>query len=196
MSLLNTCTALHVAILVVKRDHQAKKNADEAEKGEKVEEIKDEGSSLKRPINAKQAAWWLILCESLPSIVEILSNGPQDIPGMVSGMAGLMSLVTKAAKYNSDILKLTIAFYFIVGSTLIVGLISTLIIWYRGGRSPMKVALTGLAATLTMFIVLSALYSDWCIGMIMGNILGTPSGDKSGFYWSYWAAKRFTMFSL
>lgn len=121
--------------------------------------------------------------------------GFEDIPGMVAGMAGLMSLVTKASKYNTDILRLTIAFYFVVGSTLIVGCLSMIFIWYRGGGSPFKVALTGLGVTLTMFIVLSALYSDWCIGMMMGNILGTPSGDKSAFYWSYWAAKRLTMFS-
>ncbi|PPQ92514.1 hypothetical protein CVT25_010347 [Psilocybe cyanescens] len=131
-------------------------------------------------LKSKTSAWWIVLY----------------IPGMIAGMIGLMSLVVKVADQVPSVLGLTIAFYSVIGASLIVGIISMVIICYLGGGSPGKVAATGLLVTIALFIVLSAFYSDWCLGIMLDNLLGTPSSDNSGFYWTYFIAKRFTMFSL
>jgi len=130
-------------------------------------------------LKSKRAAWWIVLY----------------IPGMVAGMVGLMSLVTKVASQSAGLLGLTIAFYSVIGASLVVGVISMMIICWQGGGAPGKVAATGFLVTLTMFIVLSAFYSDWCLGIMLDNLLGTPTSDNSGFYWTYFVAKRLTMFS-
>ncbi|KAF8153198.1 hypothetical protein B0H34DRAFT_800428 [Crassisporium funariophilum] len=130
-------------------------------------------------VKSKNAAWWILLY----------------IPGMIAGMVGLMDLVVKVARYIPEIQNLTIAFYLIVGASLIVSILSMIIICYWGGGAPEKVAATGFAVTLALFIVLSAFYSDWCLGIMLDNLLGTPSSDSSAFYWTYFIAKRLTMFS-
>lgn len=115
---------------------------------------------------------------------------------MIAGMAGLMNLVVQVGDRIPDVVRLTIAFYLIVGAGLLVGIVAALIICWQGGGAPHKVAATGFASAVVMFIVLGAFYSDWCLGIMLDNLLGTPSSDKSGFYWTYFIAKRLTMFSL
>ncbi|KDR77317.1 hypothetical protein GALMADRAFT_139310 [Galerina marginata CBS 339.88] len=131
-------------------------------------------------MKSKTAAWWIVLY----------------IPGMIAGMIGLMSLVTKVAGQVPEILDLTIAFYSVIGASLVVGILSMMIICWWGGGSPGKVAGAGFIVTLILFLVLSAFYSDWCLGIMLDNLIGTPSSDSSGFYWTYFIAKRLTMFSL
>ncbi|KAF8186441.1 hypothetical protein BJ912DRAFT_971909 [Pholiota molesta] len=131
-------------------------------------------------VKTQNAAWWIILY----------------IPGMLAGMIGLMNLVVKVADQIPDLLALTIAFYCIIGAGLVVGTISMIIICFMGGGVPHKVFVTGTLGTLIAFVGLSALYSDWSLGIMLNNILGIPSGDSSGFYWTYFVAKRLTMFSL
>ena len=115
---------------------------------------------------------------------------------MLAGMSGLMSLVSKVASRIPELLGLTLAFYGIIGASLIVGLLSMGLICYWGGGAPEKVALTGFVATLVLFIVLGAFYSDWALGIMLDNLVGIPSSDASGVYWTYFVAKRLTLFSL
>ncbi|KAH9474788.1 hypothetical protein JR316_0013253 [Psilocybe cubensis] len=131
-------------------------------------------------LKSKTSAWWLVLY----------------IPGMVAGMIGLMSLVVKVTDRSETVLGLTIAFYSVVGASLVVGIISMILTCYLGSGESGKVAATGFLVTIALFIVLSAFYSDWCLGIMLDNLLGTPSSDNSGFYWTYFIAKRLTMFSL
>ncbi|KAF8953541.1 hypothetical protein BDZ97DRAFT_1871817 [Flammula alnicola] len=130
-------------------------------------------------VKTKNAAWWILLY----------------IPGMMAGMVGLMNLVVKVAHDIPELLDLTIAFYGIIGAGLVVGTLGMLIVCWWGGGVPEKMIATGFLATLASFIVLSAFYSDWSLGIMLNNLLGTPSGDSSGFYWTYFIAKRLTMFS-
>jgi len=115
---------------------------------------------------------------------------------MIAGMIGLMSLVVKVAAHVPELLAITIAFYSVIGASLVVGILSMMIICYLGGGAPGKVAGTGFIVTVILFIVLSAFYCDWCLGIMLDNLLGTPSSDSSGFYWTYFIAKRLAMFSL
>ena len=49
--------------------------------------------------------------------------------------------------------------------------------------------------TSSIFITLSALYSDWCLGLMLGDLRGVPSSDNAPLYWTYFAAKRLSMLS-
>ncbi|TFK69619.1 hypothetical protein BDN72DRAFT_767720 [Pluteus cervinus] len=42
---------------------------------------------------------------------------------------------------------------------------------------------------------LPALYCDWALGIMTGNLVGVPTEDNSVFYWTYFVCKRLTMFS-
>lgn len=174
MSLLNGATALHVAIMLF-NDPQ------------------------RDVVKTKNAAWWVLLCKS-PSHFPayLLSDILVDIPGMLAGMIGLMNLIVRVAGETPELLYLTIAFYCTVGAGLIVGAVSGIYVclYPKGGGVPHKIFGIGFLGTIAGFIALSAFYSDWSLGIMLDNILGTPSGDNSGFYWTYFIAKRFTMFSL
>jgi hypothetical protein len=43
---------------------------------------------------------------------------------------------------------------------------------------------------------LPALSCDWVLGIMADNLLGVPSGDNIALYWTYFASKRLTMFSI
>jgi len=45
------------------------------------------------------------------------------------------------------------------------------------------------------FVVGPPLYADWILGVVTGNLLGVPSGDSAGLYWSYFVLKRLTTLS-
>ncbi|TFK75687.1 hypothetical protein BDN72DRAFT_451227 [Pluteus cervinus] len=117
------------------------------------------------------------------------------IPGLLAGISGLMSLVVQ----NWDIValrKLTIAFYTIVGLGLGIAILVILNNVRRRDLSDgMETFWTGVSASFGIFMVLAALYSDWAIAIMAHNLTGLPSGDNSAFYWTYFFAKRLTMFT-
>ncbi|KAF9011847.1 hypothetical protein BDQ17DRAFT_792344 [Cyathus striatus] len=171
MSLLNGITAVHAACAILMRDFDHKEKA-----------------------NTGKAAWWLLLY----------------IPGMFTGMVGLMSLVVKHI-HEGGVRKLTISFYCIVGGGVILLLIG---IWRSITRKPKYTLVNGnrkkvgddedtvlvwgfggFAISVFLFTVLAAFYSDWALGMMTDNLIGLPSGDNSALFWSYFVAKRLTMFS-
>jgi len=44
--------------------------------------------------------------------------------------------------------------------------------------------------------VLAALYSDWVIAFLAGNMAGVPMSDNALLYWTYFFAKRIPLFSF
>lgn len=133
----------------------------------------------------EKTAWWILLY----------------VPGMFAGISGLMSLVVQHLD-NVGVLKLTIAFYSIIG----IGALIILIGMFRGafrkakskdvdGEEVLLWGMGGFGLSFTLFTILAAFYGDWALGMLVHNLIGLPSGDNSGLYWSYWLAKRFPMFS-
>jgi len=119
-----------------------------------------------------------------------------DAPGMVAGMIGLMNLVTKTLFNIPGVLWVTIGFISIVVASPFVSAITMMkFYWQSGGESLEKYFWTFFVVTSSLFIALSAFYSDWCLGLMLGDLLGVPSSDNAPFYWIYFAAKRLSMFS-
>jgi hypothetical protein len=103
---------------------------------------------------------------------------------MIAGFAGLVSLIIQNWRGHTVLHTITYVFSAVMGFTIIGGLMT-----FGGGMIP--------AAFLwfSVFASLAALYGDWALGAMVGNLLGTPSGDSSWLYWSYYLLKRLTMFS-
>lgn len=121
---------------------------------------------------------------------------------MFAGMTGLMDLVVRNLPEDKGLLKLTGAFFGLVGVgvlILIFGLFKT----YCCGPATDddKVDLPawivgGFMWSLTLFTILAAFFGDWALGMMTNNLVGFPTPDNARFYWSYFAAKRLTLFSV
>ena len=181
MSLLNGCTAIHAAHLAMKDGYKA-------------------------VAHPEKTAWWILLCmysASSQTLIDKLTYPPLvDVPGMFAGISGLMSLVVQHLD-NVGVRKLTIAFYSIIG----IGVLIFLIGMFRGvsrkaksvdeedGEKVWYWGIGGFGFSFTLFTILAAFYGDWALGMLVHNLVGLPSGDNSGLYWSYWLAKRLTLFS-
>jgi hypothetical protein len=118
------------------------------------------------------------------------------IPGVVAGMAGLLSLVGETIHSNHDVLVVTSVFGAVtLAAALLVGL---LVCCGSNGRifqSLVGSGLTTLFVILGCFGVLGAFYSDWILAAIAENMSGMPSSDNAALYWSYFVAKRLPFFS-
>jgi hypothetical protein len=54
----------------------------------------------------------------------------------------------------------------------------------------------GPVASIGMVGILFALYSDFAIGAIAGNMAGVPSSDNAALYWGYFIIKRLPILSV
>ncbi|KAF8647317.1 hypothetical protein AX16_006779 [Volvariella volvacea WC 439] len=117
--------------------------------------------------------------------------------GMIPGMVGLMNLVRNHWDSSITLKLLTLVFYALVLIGVVTGL------WIAGWLCCCCCCIFsgtslgyGLLVSVFSFIIGSALYSDWALGVMSGNLLGIPSGDATKLYWAYWAVERLPMLSL
>lgn len=141
--------------------------------------------------NTTVAALWIILCKPLralskTSFLMSLFDRCIDFPGMIAGVAGLMSLVVKQFHSNKPLRILTICFYSLMG-VFPFGISISI--------SGNGAGLLSLAIPVAIFTIFSPFYSDWALGLMARKIGGLPSSDNSLFYWVYWFTKRLPMFS-
>jgi len=108
-------------------------------------------------------------------------------PGMIAGFVGLTSLMIPAWSSNPKLRIITYAFSGVLGFFI---LFFCLALFYSVSDGLVAIAFGGFG----VFATLAALYGDWALGAMANNLLGTPSGDSSGLYWSYFILKRLTMF--
>ncbi|KAI9864677.1 MAG: hypothetical protein M1813_003167 [Trichoglossum hirsutum] len=111
--------------------------------------------------------------------------------GMVTGMAGLVSLV-RHNWHNHQIQIITGVFISVVFST---ALVIALLVCCSIGKL-ITSGFVGLFIAGSLIGILSAFYSDWILAAVMGNLVGTPSADVAALYWIYFVAKRLPLFSL
>ena len=109
---------------------------------------------------------------------------------MIAGFAGLTSLIIQNWGGHPKLHIITYVFSGVLGFFVLVFALSL----HFGDGFVAALAIT-LAGGFSAFAMLAALYGDWALGAMTDNLLGTPSGDSSGLYWSYFVLKRLTMFS-
>jgi hypothetical protein len=138
---------------------------------------------------------WVVTLSFPFSIYSIFFLYP-DAPGMVAGLIGLMSLVSQTISKHPGILWLSIAFLAIFAAAPFVSAITMMkFYWKDGGISLAEFLWTVFVVTSSIFIALSAFYSDWCLGLILGHLKGVPSSDNAPLFWTYFVAKRLTLLS-
>jgi hypothetical protein len=134
---------------------------------------------------------WGVLCKFSSDSFEMQEPNDDltktDFPGMFAGFIGLISLIIRNWDDHPALHIIVFVFSGVFGFTLVISTVT----FFFGEGSVLSFPITPL-----MFIMLSALFCDWSLGAMTDNLLGTPSGDSAGLYWSYFIFKRFTMFSL
>lgn len=114
------------------------------------------------------------------------SNVRKDLPGMIVGFVGVVSLIIENWTGHHKLHTITYVFSGVMGFFVLI------LSLFASGIGGMWVAPFFWFA---VFAGLAALYGDWALGAMVDNLLGMPSGDSSFLYWSYFILKRLTMFS-
>jgi hypothetical protein len=127
---------------------------------------------------------------------------------MIAGMTGLMDLVAKVVKHSNPLWHLTEVYFLCLGIGLLVSLpsIGRYLVDKMSGnevetRNEVETGCDwpeiamGYERTLAYVLALSAVYSDWCLAIMLDNLVGVPSSDNLVFYWTYFVAKRLAMLS-
>jgi hypothetical protein len=115
---------------------------------------------------------------------------------MIAGMIGIMNLVAKTIHNNSGIFGMTIGFFAIVAASPFISAITMMKFYWKDGRLSLEEFLwTIFVTTSSILIALSTFYSDWCLGLMLGDLKGVPSADNAPLYWTYFAAKHLSMLS-
>ncbi|KAH6684778.1 hypothetical protein B0J14DRAFT_466404 [Halenospora varia] len=168
------CLTFHAATLVERRE-VVRRSAYSALNS--VEDLNEGSRPTRTEGRTKSGArilWWLLLY----------------VPGVIAGLVGLLSLVSREIKHNRQVLYITIAF----GSVIFIAILLMLIldVAFLFGMSGFAI----LAAGFSGMGVLGAFYSDWILGAFAENLRGVPSSDNAALYWSYFIAKRLPGLSI
>jgi len=194
MSVFNGIVGVHTAILLRKARNKAerkrKQNAGSAAYLPLSAKDEDDSASSRRSVASGKSA--------VPTKTK---EQPPDaetefvwlwvflyLPGMIAGFSGLISLVIENWKGHPKLHIITYVFGGVLGFCVLL-----FCLFMLDGVAEGLAAAVGLG--FATFAALAALYGDWALGAMTDNLLGTPSGDSSGLYWSYFILKRLTMFS-
>lgn len=129
---------------------------------------------------------WLVLC----------------LGSLITGLIGLVPIVLDNWHSNPQVRLITkvMVFGLGIGSIGIFLVLCWLWVWtddydgISGYKSLFVSCLYSVPAAVAIFAFFAALYSDWILGAVAHNIVGTPISDVSAVYWTYWIAKRFPLF--
>lgn len=195
------CLTFHAATLVEQRE-VVRRSAYSALNS--VEDLNEGSRPTRTEGRTKSGArilWWLLLY----------------VPGVIAGLVGLLSLVSREIKHNRQVLYITIAFGSVIFIAILLMLILVLCLFRRsnlrndrtskqeieknkGGKDvAFLFRMSGfaiLAAGFSGMGVLGAFYSDWILGAFAENLRGVPSSDNAALYWSYFIAKRLPGLSI
>ena len=109
--------------------------------------------------------------------------------GLVIGMVGLISLV----KQSWGISRVSTITYAFAGIWIALFVLAFFLLFL----TPILDLDASWAGTPFLLLPISiVLYSDWVLGAVAGNLIGTPSSDIAVVYWLYFAAKRLQMFTF
>jgi hypothetical protein len=118
--------------------------------------------------------------------------------GVIVGMTGLVSLVSQ--NWGAEhVALITYVFGGVAGGTAF----CVAIMAFIGAASDDGFS-SGLKWSATSMIImgivavglLAAFYSDWILGAMTDNLIGSPSSENALLYWAYFVAKRLPILSL
>lgn len=123
------------------------------------------------------SAWWLLLY----------------LPGLITGLVGLFSLV----KDNWDNHAIRLITYIMWGIPGGLSLCLACCVYFSVDDEKTTVGtFTLIGSVLVAIGIFGALYSDWILGAIAGNYAGLPASDNAVLYWGYFIAKKIPLGSL
>lgn len=145
----------------------------------------DEGPGIKLSL-----LWWLILYAL----------------GTIIGLTGLFSIVRHTYTSNHVVRQISSIFLGVaIGPSALYMVIVVLVkIVQKPDPNRRKFEFRN-ALGHTAFVVISlilwagmlaAFYSDWVLGAVTGNLVGTPDSSNKMVYWTYFIAKRIPLFSF
>ncbi|KAM7190203.1 hypothetical protein V8F20_009825 [Naviculisporaceae sp. PSN 640] len=112
--------------------------------------------------------------------------------GAVVGFVGVMNIVRKNIASNHQLQIVTGVFggvvAFMIIGVVILGLCAFGKVWVS--------LLTGIIVGIFVLTILFALYTDWALACMVGDVVGRPSRDNQVLYWLYFVAKRLPMLSI
>ncbi len=129
----------------------------------------------------------------------ILWWGIPYFPGAIVGFVGVVDLVKHFIADSRELQTITYVFGGVaVGSILVVAIIIFIGSWEGENFFSSLFGSSVFAAVFSFFVltILFALYADWVLGCIAGDLVGFPSSDNAFFYWAYFAAKRLPIISI
>jgi len=119
------------------------------------------------------------------------------LTGALVGFVGVVAIVGEGMPGNETLVWITVGFG--VGVGLIAAFVALATCPSRGSgdtKGRIRSSYLSLGVGVTAMTVLFALYSDWALAAVAGDLVGTPTKDNEVLYYFYWMAKRFPMFSL
>jgi hypothetical protein len=179
------CLSVHAATLV---GHTDKVTGEESVGLMEIQAGKSQTSltpSAKKRKRPQRVLWWTSLY----------------VPGVIVGLTGLLSLVIQEITINRTVERITLVFGTVIATFAVLAVVVTVgTMASEGdvgavgalGYSGFGVLIAGLGGMAFM----GALYSDWILGAIAENLVGTPSTDNAALYWTYFIAKRLPFFSF
>jgi hypothetical protein len=145
---------------------------------------KDDAETKKQSEKSYRKLFWWILLYFL---------------GWLPGFVGLMDLVREYYATIPRLQTISIVFLSVAGGCTLMAVLLFVIPQWRGNNSA-RIMAGGVAALVfwaaVVMTILSALYSDWALGAMDGDLSGTPEGSNKFLYFLYWAAKRLPMLSV
>ena len=126
--------------------------------------------------------------------------------GTIVGLTGLLSIVYRTYTSNHLVRQISSIFLGIaIGpSALYIVIVILIKVVRKPNQNHPKFGLGNTlvhTAFVAMILVLwagmlAAFYSDWVLGAITGDLVGTPTSSNKIIYWTYFLAKRIPLFSF
>lgn len=145
------------------------------------EELRQDGRLLRQTF--RRILWW-----GLPYSL-----------GAIVGCVGVIDLVVHYIAGSRQLQTITYIFAGVAGgSTLVVAIIAFIASWSDEDffQSLYGSAVFGVIFGFFVLTILFALYADWVLASIAGDLIGYPSSDNALFFWIYFGAKRLPIFSF
>jgi hypothetical protein len=130
---------------------------------------------------------------------KILWWGFVYFPGAITGFVGIMDLVRQYFTSTPQLQTISFVFLGVAGGCTLMIFMFVFITKWDGKNFVSSIfgsVYVGIVWAFVILTILTALYTDWALGAIDGDLAGNPTDNNEVLYFLYWAAKRLPMISL